>query len=83
MADAATGQRESDEAAVRDYLSRNDMGWRWGDEYVAEVVEEIAVVRAGYGGDGLFDPPTHGIEEAGACVHCDARRIFMDDLIDD
>ena len=43
------------------------------DDYAAALVERMAELRAEHP-DGDYPPPTHGIDDIGMCVECDARR---------
>lgn len=76
----------NDIQAVKEYLASNHRAWGpyagYGPEnidYVQAVVERIAELRADYKGDGMFLPPTHGMDDLGLCIECDARRIFMNE----
>jgi hypothetical protein len=64
----------TDEQIVKRMFS-SDASWTRPDDsdYVGKVVARMAALRAEYP-SGEYPAPTHGLDELGACLECDALK---------
>ena len=72
MTDAPTPPNEL--RALQAHLSSAD-AWPTDEEYVLEVMTEIERLRAAHP-DGEYPDWTHGGDDIGCCVSCDALKVL-------